>query len=358
MKSLVKILPVWSAIVFCGQNSFAQNPGCPQSLEQELLDQFAVALIMQRDADSAPDTKTANATEPKPIYGCDDRRNVYQTDVTDSQRKAASATAILVKSNQLQMVDQSDNLNLPSDNAHLCSPKQVIEASQRNPTIPLILERFWQEPAPGFCSGFKVGSRLIATAGHCIQAEVNCKGDKSNGIPGTIFVFGFKMSSYGDRPEKNIDKNNLYQCVKLLGGSYTDQSDWRVAEVDRDIDAPQVEIHAPQQTPDLKVGTKLTIAGYPMGLPVKIAAGAVVRKIRTSYFVANLDSYGGNSGSPVFNTEYLTHGKLLVEGILVRGDEDFAQKIPCYISKHCPSEGCRGEDVTLTSEFGAVLSNK
>ena len=36
------------------------------------------------------------------------------------------------------------------------------------------------------------------------------------------------------------------------------------------------------------------------------------------YFTANLDTYRGNSGSPVFNA--ITHK---VEGVLVRGEQDF-----------------------------------
>ncbi len=39
--------------------------------------------------------------------------------------------------------------------------------------------------------------------------------------------------------------------------------------------------------------------------------------------MANLDTYGGNSGSPVFNE----------------------------VSNVCPTTGCRGEDVTRTTEF-------
>jgi V8-like Glu-specific endopeptidase len=64
-------------------------------------------------------------------------------------------------------------------------------------------------------------------------------------------------------------------------------------------------------------GDRLTVVGYPMGLPAKIAAGAVVREIRSAYLVANLDTYGGNSGSAVFSTDALESGTLRVEGVLV-----------------------------------------
>ena len=66
------------------------------------------------------------------------------------------------------------------------------------------------------------------------------------------------------------------------------------------------------------------------------------------YFVANLDTYGGNSGSPVFNSD--THE---VEGILVRGERDFVQAGGCTVSLVCPDTGCRGEDCTRVTRFAS-----
>jgi hypothetical protein len=84
---------------------------------------------------------------------------------------------------------------------------------------------------------------------------------------------------------------------------------------------------------------------------MKVAAGAAVRdNTPSAFFVANLDTYGGNSGSPVFNS--VTHE---VEGILVRGEADFVQQGNCRVSLVCPSTGCRGEDVTRTTEFANLV---
>ena len=65
-----------------------------------------------------------------------------------------------------------------------------------------------------------------------------------------------------------------------------------------------------------------------------------------SFFVANLDTYGGNSGSPVFEED-----SDIVEGILVRGDTDFVSNGTCIVSNVCPTTGCGGEDVTRAAEF-------
>lgn len=41
-----------------------------------------------------------------------------------------------------------------------------------------------------------------------------------------------------------------------------------------------------------------------------------------------------------------------MEGILVRGDTDFVRtENGCRVSNVCPTTGCRGEDITRTTEF-------
>ncbi|HAU89128.1 MAG TPA: serine protease, partial [Elusimicrobia bacterium] len=67
---------------------------------------------------------------------------------------------------------------------------------------------------------------------------------------------------------------------------------------------------------------------------------------KSGYFVADLDTFGGNSGSPVFNTRTKK-----IEGILVRGDEDFLDSpAGCTTMATYEQTGGRGEDVTKISE--------
>jgi len=75
----------------------------------------------------------------------------------------------------------------------------------------------------------------------------------------------------------------------------------------------------------------------------------------SKYYLANLDTYGGNSGSPV-----LSPASGLVEGILVDGQKDyefFAEK-GCYESRRCRDDGqdCSLERVTRTTVFAAHVS--
>ena len=89
------------------------------------------------------------------------------------------------------------------------------------------------------------------------------------------------------------------------------------------------------------------VIGHPSGLPTKVAEGASVRSVDTAFFTANLDTYGGNSGSAVFNS---LSGE--VEGILVRGETDyvFDNERSCHSSYHCGDDECSGEDVVKISE--------
>jgi V8-like Glu-specific endopeptidase len=98
------------------------------------------------------------------------------------------------------------------------------------------------------------------------------------------------------------------------------------------------------------------VIGHPTGLPTKVSAGANVRSVNDVYFVANLDTFGGNSGSAVFNAET---GE--IEGILVRGERDYRYNSArgCYVPNTCVNLGCRGEDSTLITNLGLtdILNN-
>ena len=74
---------------------------------------------------------------------------------------------------------------------------------------------------------------------------------------------------------------------------------------------------------------------------------------KPGYFVANLDTYGGNSGSAVFNAK-----TGVIEGILVRGENDYVYKGNCRVSNVCASDGCRGEDVTKLSAITATIPSR
>ncbi|MBS8260303.1 serine protease [Roseibium polysiphoniae] len=259
----------------------------------------------------------------------DDRQNLFRAN--SFEMSAARSVALVVNRADLLDVGDGQLFALPGTPLGLCPS-----------------ERFHREPAPGFCTSFRVGKDLIATAGHCIKHQAQCTR--------TSFVFGFAMESEADEPNKKISASEIYHCREIIDGELNgpDQSDWRVVRVGREMDA-DIPIASLRRDGEIEVGDAITIIGHPMGLPLKVTPGGVVRRRDVSFFVANPDTYGGNSGSPAFNTRRLQAGELLVEGILVRGEDDFEQFTPCMISKVCPENGCRGEDVTYASEVVTAL---
>lgn len=158
------------------------------------------------------------------------------------------------------------------------------------------------------CSGFLVAPDVLVTAGHCITEEKDC----SDNI--WVFDYTFKNSQ-----KNKIDKKNTAQCSRILKRSF-EQEGW--------VDYAVIQLDHPMtdRTPlkyrtsgAIEKGTKVTMIGHPLGLPMKITLGAEVWQTEDEWiFTANLDAFSGNSGSPVLNQE-----TGVVEGILVRGGEDF-----------------------------------
>lgn len=280
----------------------------------------------------------------KAIYGCDDRREYI--DVAPIEQKAADSTLLFVRQGQLAKDTQADTWSLPPTTAGLCAPQQIAEANKdRLPKDQFLQERFYDEPAPGLCTGFKVGKDLVATAGHCARDVLDCQSIR--------LISGFRIDGSTTSPNKNISGDRIFACKEVVGRSahygVAGEADWAVIRVDRELSAlPQVTLSDAGKP---VIGSTMTVVGYPMGLPVKIAGNANVRTVSTQLFTTNSDTYRGNSGSPVFDSNKLASGQLMVEGILVEGEVDFVQDTPCRISKRCEPTGCSGEDVTLALEF-------
>ena len=176
---------------------------------------------------------------------------------------------------------------------------------------------FNDQPTPGDCTGFLVGPKTLVTAGHCMRNLGEC--EKYS------WVFNFKSNSTA------FEDTQIYSCKSIISQKYTnidyDFDDFAVIELDREVEAATpLEF---RKEGSITKNTPLVVIGHPSGLPMKAADGAVVKaegktvlneslKRRPHFFAANLDTFGGNSGSPVFNQ---TTG--LVEGILVKGRQDY-----------------------------------
>lgn len=253
------------------------------------------------------------------IYGSDDRIDLYQTE-NSKLKSLADSTVALVRASSVKAegaVSRLDTEPYGTGNG-LCKE-----------------EPFYDQVTAAFCSGSLVAPDIIMTAGHCVTSQENCAGIK--------FVFGFAVTEK-DKMPTSVATKDVYGCKQLLGREQiNDGQDWALIKLDRPVTGHKtLKLNL---TGKIANGDPIVVIGHPAGLPTKIAGGATVRDAsKNGYFVANLDTYGGNSGSAVFNAK-----SGLVEGILVRGENDYVYRGSCRVSNVCPADGCRGEDVTKIS---------
>lgn len=254
--------------------------------------------------------------EPEVIYGDDDRVDLYQVE-NRKVLELADSTAALFEASDVSIEGAAARLKTShyGNSMNLCKE-----------------ERFWDQVNGAFCSGSLVAPDILMTAGHCVRSETACRGTK--------FVFGFAYKAKGQNVSQ-VPASDVYGCSRLLVREEVGSgADWALIKLDRPVTGRK-------PLPVNKLGdpvkdAPLVVIGHPAGLPTKVAGGASVRDPGPSgYFVANLDTYGGNSGSAVFNAK-----TGLIEGILVRGEQDYVWKGSCRVSKHCGDDECRGEDVT------------
>lgn len=288
-------------------------------------------LISARGIPSRFSTRQVHAafrSTQKLVYGVDDRKDFYQ--LNGQQKKECDSVVSLWRASEIQ------------DNGDGESQLQTIKFADALNLCEK--ERFREQPIGAFCSGFLVGPDLIVTAGHCVK--------NANELTNTRFVFGYRMVNK-KKARTTISNSDIYKGKKIVGRRQDPGkgSDWCIVRLDRPVENHShfENIRKSGKIPD---SAKVHVIGHPVGLPLKYAGGAWVRDNQNiSYVVCNLDTYGGNSGSPVINDDEPNE----IEGILVRGDTDFKQVGDCQRSNVCPNTGCSGEDVTRATEFADNL---
>ena len=269
-------------------------------------------------------TAFAGVLRPYVVYGDDDRIEVYED--TDPAHQILAESVVAIMSSNSVSKNSKGGVDIKGDNYgdynELCTSEKFIEQS-----------------TPAYCSGFLVAENIIATAGHCVQDTDFCKDAQ--------FVFGF-MKDSKTRDPNVVKLHDVYGCKRILHQEMQeDGADFALVELDRPVVGRTPVEFAKKSA---SITDSLFVIGHPVGLPMKIAGGASVRSNEKGFFVANLDTFGGNSGSAVFNKNYE------VAGILVRGEEDFVRKGPCYVAKRCDNDKCRGEDATSADVVVAELS--
>jgi V8-like Glu-specific endopeptidase len=256
----------------------------------------------------------------KVIYGDDNRLDVYETTNTLHLELARSTAAMISKNNLSTVNDDVVISNSTLEQRGICETA-----------------KFAKQVTAANCSGFLIAEDILVTAGHCVKSQSSCDNYK--------WVFDFNINS-NKTDEVTVSSNSVYSCVEIIDQNLdrSTSDDYAVIRLDRKVtDRDPLTF---RKSGKVETGSPLVVIGHPSGLPTKIAADSYVRGNSSSvFFVANLDTFGGNSGSAVFNSE-----TGVVEGILVRGERDYVyvreNGKSCKVPKQCSMTECRGEDVT------------
>ena len=288
---------------------------------------------------------TALADSAKTVYGADNRLDYYEAPA-DMKVLADSVVSLW----------KAKHVSLSGDKASLAHVN-FGEAMGLCPS-----ERFREQPLGAFCSGSLVGEDLVMTAGHCVTDESACADTK--------FVFGYAVKQSGGKAATTLPAGEVYGCKKIIKrdldkppsglfgtvisvlANITNRMgpDYALIQLDR-----KVEGHRPlpvNRGAEPGKGTPLFTIGHPVGLPLKVAGGAAVRNDSPkSYYITDLDAFGGNSGGPVFNARTKQ-----IEGILVLGGQDFVKSpAGCTIAYTVDQDKGIGTGVTRMSFMKSVI---
>ncbi len=286
---------------------------------------------------------------PLVVYGEDNRHEVYEA--TAANQVLAKSTASMISSNELRMdmlrpgvvqLNQStlsDWLSGPSKNKSMSLEKAAAAGISFCEGT-----RFADQPNPSICSGFLIAPDLIVTAGHCAEVENMCDEYR--------WVFDFEVNKETKLAGVDVKEENIYKCKKVVSNALINELglDYAVVQLDRPVtDREPLVINNSSVIADHQ---SILVIGNPSGLPKKVADGANVRaNLHPNFFSSNLDTFSGNSGSAVFNADTGA-----VEGILVRGEEDYVANYSkmCVEVNMCASDECRGEDVSRMTSIPEV----
>lgn len=265
----------------------------------------------------------AEAYQEKVIYGTDNRSLVSELQDDEFAFTIDASKSVLA---------QIPNWRITSDTKDSIS----IETKDLQTGLKMCEgERFLTLPLVSSCTAFLIGPDLIATAGHCVKDKYDCKKQT------WVLDYDSEMEFIGPVGTAVFPKEKTFSCKELVGWSQNTKLDYAIIKLDRPIeDRSPLKLRRDGKTAS---NESLMVIGHPLGLPKIMAGNILIRDNTQTYtFKTNADTFSGNSGSPMIG---LISG--LVEGILVRGDDDFEMDIDlgCQRPARCGDKECRGETV-------------
>lgn len=292
-----------AVLTSCGGGSDSQKSTAPTiSLSQELIENANLRFV-----DTCDLTKSNN----KAIYGSDSRQDICSSNFKYDNPEKMKAVAMFVEKSQLIYAGSIEGKMIYKVNS------QTLEDSLSEMSgYPVCSSmKYKDEVAPGFCTGFLIDENgrndELMTAGHCLEGS----NVSSIRVLFTLAADGRKVISDNSTYAKDlfVTEDQIFS----IEGNQEFSSDMTIATLNREVlNVEPLEI---TRKAFFKEGEELEMLGHPSGLTMKVAQGVVKSdEIYSNIIQAHISSFGGNSGSPVFDK---ASGK--VAGILVSGQQDY-----------------------------------
>lgn len=235
---------------------------------------------------------------PEAIYGIDNRQFITSKSPENVKRLSQSVAMIVSRDSLVK-----NFLSTKITASFLSDTKGINLCSE---------EKFAAHHSLSSCTGFLVSDDLMVSAGHCFMNESDCSNK--------IIAFDVYLKNERDDGYK-VYSQNIYECSQIVSQKYNadEKIDFAVIKLNRKV-AGRKPLKL-RNAGSISSDEKVFMIGHPLGMPQVFSKNAKISESSDSHsFKATLNSFEGNSGSPVFNSKTLE-----VEGILVRGEEDFEE---------------------------------
>jgi V8-like Glu-specific endopeptidase len=268
---------------------------------------------------------TQGAADKAVVYGRDNRTDVYAHSDATMRARAQDSTVALMTAEDIEV-----------SSAGAVKLKGTDLAASHNLCAG---ERFGTDPTAAFCTGTLIDDDVVLTAGHCIPSARECEN--------TRFVFRYYRTSATEL--QTVTSADVFACSNIIVRQQRDTpqgpQDFALIRLTRKATPRFKPAPVRLERAPLVVGQAVGVIGSGSGVPFKIDTGGRVRQPGAGVsFVATTDTFGGNSGSGVYDEA----GSVV--GILVEGDTDYVRRGSCNAVNVCSARACRGETVVYVRQ--------